>query len=589
MQNMDSLGSSKNKLFFKKRTHRPWKATLMENSVDESSLQTMDTEDLLPIEVTPLDFLEETIKISDPIPTNLEQTLQDKKTECLKINEELTDREENRLLIGGFIYPRNIFFLTEEEKIQKTNFLMNELKNKEQEILLLAHDLKVAKALEQAENAEAARKKEEEARLAAEERALFAIQQAKQTAEQVYKAEKQLNLEKQLRVEVEKANTQQEEKIKSILKEIEKKEQRILEEALAKQTAEEKAKYALEYATVAEQNAKKEIAEKIAAAERLANETIAKVERLANEEIAKTKLFASETIAKTELASAEKINKIEFQYDKKTKEAAEKIQHSQMQTEQKIQKTQELIRFNEKARLTAQAEMQKAIESAQRSEAAKKEIQEKLETYTKEAQDRQIIADRRIDDLLSRLQLIEQDRTTIEKERMTLEGKYHSASEHLKKIETVIGTEKNLRKILEEKNMMHLKQIKEHQTHISTVENKLSTSIEQFKEMQNMYESQKKTNEVLDFKLNEFIQRMRELELSKQREVEYFQNEKTKLEEQLSETTRRLKELEFMIESEKDLRKEAEYARVSAEEKINRAIEQASKTVLNVLHGPDSA
>jgi hypothetical protein len=589
MQNMDSLGSSKNKLFFKKRTHRPWKATLMENSVDESSIGTMDTEDLLPIEVTHLDFHEEKMKIAEPLPTSLEQTLEDKKTECLKISEELTDREENRLVIGGFIYPRNIFFLTEEEKIQKTNFLMNELKSKEQEILLLAHDLKVAKALEQAENAEAARRKEEEARLAAEERALFAIQQAKQTAEQVYKAEKQLNLEKHLRLEIEKAKTQQEEKIKTILKEVEKKEQKILEETLAKQTAEEKAKYALEYASVTEQNAKKEVAEKIAAAERLAIETIAKIEREANEEIAKAKLHASETIAKTEFLSAERIKKVEFQYDKKTKEAAEKVQHAQMQTEQKIQKTQELIRFNEKARLNAQAEMQKALETAQRLESAKKETEEKLEAYTKDALDRQIIADRRIDDLLLRLQLIEQDKNAIEKERMALEGKYHSASEHLKKIETVIGTEKNLRKILEEKNIMHLKQIKEHEAHISLVENKLSTTIEQFKEAQNMYESQKKTNEVLDFKLNEFIQRIQELELIKQRELEYFQNEKAKLEEQLSEATRRLKELEFMIESEKDLRKEAEYARVSAEEKINRAIEQASKTVLNVLHGPENA
>lgn len=704
MQYIDPMGSSKNKLLFKKRTHRPWKPTVMENSIDSAiSEEITDIEEevtLHPITVDPI----HAEKQSELIRTQLEEVLEGKQSEFHQINEQITNREENRLLIGGFLYPRNIFSLTEEEKIEKTNFLMHELKSKEQEILLIAQDLKIAKAVEQAENSENSRRNEESARMAAEEKALFAIQQAKSTAEQVYKTEQQLTLEKQLRLEEEKIRKQQEEKLKVTIKEIEKRDHKIQEAILAKQTAEEKAKYALEYATIAEQNAKKE---------------------------------AHDKINETEFLAAERVKKIEFEYDRKMKGNAEKIQHAQMQAEKRIQKAQEQIRYNEKARLSAQTEMQKAIERAEKLELAravleedlrltKREFDNVLQKALKQDLDNQAIAQGIAVDLQMKLASLEQYKTAMENERLVLEEKMTKAADHLKKVESVISTEKHLRKFLEEKNIEILKHVKELEAQKMTLGSKLHDTTEHLTELKQCILQEKDANILLvskikaqDEKILE-IERLRQEELQRknqdltqlQREkltieemlqqefnakflaleemkqielykkdqelqqlnlekiflAETLQNEKTQTELKLSETRFQLSEkvkieknlqiemiglqeqlsakeillnqktdierelndtktlncqiqetlkyklhdleqckneiillntqlaenlnhtqtLVALIDSERTLRKDADLARVSAEEKINRAIEQASKTVLSVLGNSDN-
>src|SRR5689334_14047447 len=125
MQRMDSLDSSQEKAFFKKRIHRPWNPAVQ--------MQTKAPEETAPTNVTT---------------TELEAEQRLKTKELHEINSQLAAQDENRLLIGGFLYPKNIFSSNEDAKIQKSSHLMGELKNKEREMQALENDLKVARALE---------------------------------------------------------------------------------------------------------------------------------------------------------------------------------------------------------------------------------------------------------------------------------------------------------------------------------------------------------------------------------------------------------------------------------------------------------
>src|SRR3990167_2965671 len=98
---------------------------------------------------------------------------------------------------------------------------MDELKNKEQEIQTLSTNLKIATALEHAEKIELSRKKEALARKAAEEKALFAMQQVNLTEEQLQKAMQQIQIEQQLKAKEESIRKSLESEIKNALRAIE--------------------------------------------------------------------------------------------------------------------------------------------------------------------------------------------------------------------------------------------------------------------------------------------------------------------------------------------------------------------------------
>lgn len=659
MQRMDSLDSSKSKILFKKRIHRPWKPAQLE-SEDFSFTNAEEAPHVLELNA----ILEDanTNLIREELQKSLEESAK-KHSET----EQALHAKENRITIGGFLSPKNVLAAPSEEKNPSSD-IITELKNKEQEILLLAHDLKVANALEQLEKLEVARKKEEEARKAAEEKALYAIHQAKVAAEQTYKAEQQLSLEKQSRIKEEKLRQFLEDKVQLALQEVEKKNQVVLKEEQARLNAEEKMKRALDYAANTEK--------------RVLDEAEARVRKIVNsiaEKIKKTKQFSEETmqhasrkIKLSQEQAEERIKQIQAQGEERIKlvhaQAEEKIKFLQSQADKKVQEAQEQAHFHEKAKLTAQAWAQKYIETARQMEAAKKDVEKKLE-----------LSSQKINELLEKINQFDEQKTAIINEKSLVEEQLAKAFENIKRMETIVATEKGLRKILEEKlsdtqirkdeqkrklaedKILELaRQIGDLEVQKSKVEEKLVENNENLHKLEILMDSEKTIRVSLEENIKEFIEKVNKLEHLKQKESDarhlaeqkilvllsqktHLEHEKTQMMERLNKiverskeiemkyesekclrkTTERsaeqrvsvllnqnelmeqekkqtgeklnraierIRELEVMLESEKYLRKEAErlklleeQAKKAAQEKISHAIEQANKTVLNVL------
>lgn len=594
MQNMDSIDASKNKIFFKKRILRPWKPTLLENSVEEPFTQDTETPDTLnPIQVdTLLDA-----KRQEQIRLELEHSLEGKKNEHASLKAQLSDRDDNRILIGGFLSPKQIYFVNNDEEDQKANFLMNEL---EQEILSLAHDLKVAKAIEQAENSEISRRIEERARHSSEEKALYAIQQAKQAAAEAYKASQQLCIEKNLRLEEEMKRKYQEDRTSDILKELEAKEQKLIHEMRMRQEAEARIEDVFEQAKKSEHMANQLAAERIKKIEAITSENIETIKKDAEEQIKQMQTQVLESTQASQNEANERIAQMEAMCDKRTKEAQDRIRHIQMEADKKIQKAEDHLRFNEKSRLNAHNKMQKALELAQTTEQCKKEIEEQLEQALKLQGELTLL---KTELETERNTLLQENAYTLQ-ENALVRKELSEASERLKNIETVIRTERHLRKVLEERNAYLQQQMKDLEAQKTHFETRSSLDLEHnFTESKALLEFEQRANMEFESKIKEFMDKIHELEIYKQnecyrrqtaeekvsmliKEQALLKQDKTQTEDTLSKALGRLKELETSFETEKAARQDAEKARMVAEDKIARAIEQASKTVLNVLGGP---
>jgi hypothetical protein len=204
MQIIDPAEGSKRKALFKKRIHRPWGNGVLE---------------------------------PESIP--LIETLSQKMKEQQFIQEQLPTSSSS-VVIGGFFHPQQMGTTLEIEADSQMNGLMHELKNKEQEILSLDHELQIARALEETRKVEAARQNESNARKAAEENALFAIQRAKLAVEQAHQAEAKILSEKKLRLELERTKKALEERMHAAFQATEEKEQQRLAEETAKKETEEK-------------------------------------------------------------------------------------------------------------------------------------------------------------------------------------------------------------------------------------------------------------------------------------------------------------------------------------------------------------
>ncbi len=178
---------------------------------------------------------EEKVALVDKLPSSTMPPLENPEPLTIQ-NSSPTSTEA--VLIGGFFYPKQ--HAAPPVESGAINHLMQELKSKEQEILLLDHDLQVTRALEEARKAEAAQVHEANARKSAEDNALFAIQKAKLAAAQAHKAENQVLAEKQLRLELERTKKALEERLQNALRAIEKKEADRLEEEEARKRTEEK-------------------------------------------------------------------------------------------------------------------------------------------------------------------------------------------------------------------------------------------------------------------------------------------------------------------------------------------------------------
>lgn len=201
---IDPAEGSQRKTLFKKRIHRPWGSGVLEPE-------------------------------SIPLIENLSQKIKEQQL----IQEQLLPAESS-VLIGGFFHPQQMGTTLEIQADSQMHGLMHELKNKEKEILSLDHELQIARALEETRKAEAARLSESNARKAAEENALFAIQRAKLAVEQAHQAEAKILNEKKLRLELERTKKALEERMHAAFQATEEKEQQRLAEEAAKKEVEEK-------------------------------------------------------------------------------------------------------------------------------------------------------------------------------------------------------------------------------------------------------------------------------------------------------------------------------------------------------------
>lgn len=203
----------RNKTVFKKRALRPWQPTILESMEDAQNSDEVSSK-----------FQEKQIEI---IQKQLETTLEIKNRERSELSQTLSTIDDHRITLGGFLRPKDILLVTEQSSLHKTSSLMNELKEKEQEIIEITQNLKISQAEELAKRAESARLVEEKARQAAEEKAIYALRQAQQSAEQCKAAEEQAMMLEQIRSKLEQAVYELEDQVKLSHHELQVREQRI--------------------------------------------------------------------------------------------------------------------------------------------------------------------------------------------------------------------------------------------------------------------------------------------------------------------------------------------------------------------------
>lgn len=168
--------TTRNKTTFKKRAHRPWQPALLDNSTEEAHNVIPATSKL---QEKQIEFLQK----------QLEATLEIKSKEKEAITHTLSTIDDHRITLGGFLRPKDILLVTDQNSLHNSVSLIHELKEKEQEIQSITQNLKITQAEEFAKRAEAARIAAEQARHAAEEKAIFALRQAQQAAGQIKVAE----------------------------------------------------------------------------------------------------------------------------------------------------------------------------------------------------------------------------------------------------------------------------------------------------------------------------------------------------------------------------------------------------------------
>lgn len=220
---------------FKKRAHRPWKSSLLETTVKEfddsaASEETFSFDITSDLELsegsnpfeTAFNFIDEDLATVDLSPSlsnkfsqlqaisiaddlgpldlpvsgpnqELKYAIKETQQQQNTLKKQISDKSTNSILLGGFFQPQQLASQSESYNGRKINYLITDLKHKEQELSSLTSNLKITEAIERAEQSELNRRAEEHARLAAEKRMRQAIDQAQQTADQIRQALEQAN------------------------------------------------------------------------------------------------------------------------------------------------------------------------------------------------------------------------------------------------------------------------------------------------------------------------------------------------------------------------------------------------------------
>jgi hypothetical protein len=337
MQRMDSLDSPKNKVVFKKRSHRPWNPTL-QNNIGEFS----------------------TVVLQAPP----EQT-----SPTLNTNVMPTHIEPNRLFIGGFPFEKTLTNINGSEKFQHSPPIIDVLKNKDKEIEILSNNLKIANALEHVEKMELFKQQEALARKVAEEKSLFAMQQVNLTEEQLQQVRQQLQTEQILKKKEESIRKSLEIEIKNAFCAIERNENELVQEMERRRGAEEKI-----------EQIQLETAQKIADAE-------AKV-RLYKQSHVESKQYIQQTKEELEQIKTQK-NTMEENLASAIQDAAtQKAQH-ELETNNlrlKIQQCNEKIFTLSKSNATLKEQASKTVLQLHLAQQSKAHTNEKIESLQTQIQ-----------------------------------------------------------------------------------------------------------------------------------------------------------------------------------------------------------
>lgn len=191
---MSNSNDQENKGFLKK-AHRPWKSQLLEETAENAEFAVKDPmleKDGADAFAKSLDSLYADFSIGDEDPIN-NKFSQLEAVNPSSVEKTLTDYSSpsTSITMGGFFSPENMSLNLGTDNGKKISALMTDLKNKEQKLNSLTSDLKLSEASEKVEQAELARKAEEQARISAEKRMRKAVEQAHLAAEQFHVAMEQ--------------------------------------------------------------------------------------------------------------------------------------------------------------------------------------------------------------------------------------------------------------------------------------------------------------------------------------------------------------------------------------------------------------
>ena len=570
---MDSLDTSNNQVIFKKRNHRPWETSSLEDALESSLMPALEesreesreqlrksrTDDLdqfspgeyrhsrefkeefsraLREDILRDDINREEYQSHSPnkdfnamnshyLERELQKALGAKAKERFEASEMIRE-DENRIMIGGFLQANKIFSVDDERR-EQTHYLMDEITHKDDEIQMLAKILKAAKASEQVEKLEGHRQREEDARKTAEEKAMIALRQAKLANEQARKAEQRAQMEQVFRAGEEGSRKLLEEKLKTAMYALKSKEEALQKEEQARKEAENKIQEVLQYASGAEQKIKGDADRKIREVLQQASEHEVKIRREAEDQvkeilqitmksenklqreseermkileekleakaldieskaqkIAFEKIRSVEELAESNLkehlekanrGAYERIRVTEEQADARIKEAEDRstylIKEMELRTQdriteikllaerqvfeaheaanQKLKNIQkELVAF-EKVKEAAVLAEQKLFEEARKSDIAKLDMETKFEVAIQKHIEEKSEYERKIEILNQQQALTQEKKIVAENDAVLNANQLSAALENLQKLESVIQTERNLRKVLEHK------------------------------------------------------------------------------------------------------------------------------------------
>ncbi len=257
---------------FKKRAHRPWKTSLLEETVHEAAVaeddeifdldidfdikieSTLDNNSFYPEfnftdempsllgDVTSFD-LKSQLEAEDQ-QSEIKQEIQQTRQQHKQIAQQLSDKSGNSILLGGFFQPQQISANNETQTGRKINSLLSDLKIREQKLSSLTSNLKISEAYERAEQAELSKRAANQQLQAAENRMRQAVEQAKIAEEQFLTAMEQtkqaaLAHHEEARLRKEAERLAKEAKMRANQAEIE-----LQNERLARIAADEKAQHA---------------------------------------------------------------------------------------------------------------------------------------------------------------------------------------------------------------------------------------------------------------------------------------------------------------------------------------------------------